>query len=151
MYLVYTSLSNLINTKRWLQNAWNKLVSPIIYKRKLWHIFVTDSGTSLCTQHILDKTFFEYSFNSPNVAMKPIQEPPCRLLHYQKAETVQCFDNLLRNMMIKQSAGLLDEGDTGEMILTFVGDSRIRQLYAEHLKVQIIIFSVTHNWMFSHK
>jgi len=68
--------------------------------------------------------------------MEPIQDPPCRLFHYQEVETVQCFDNMLTNMMIKQSAGLLDDGDTGEMVLAFVGDSRIRQLYAERLKVK---------------
>lgn len=68
--------------------------------------------------------------------MKPIQDPPCRLAHYQEAETVQCFDSLLNDMKMKQSAGLLDEGDTGEMVLSFVGDSRIRQLYAERLKVK---------------
>ncbi len=68
--------------------------------------------------------------------MKPVQNPPCRLIHYQEAETVQCFDNMLDDMKIKESAGLLDDGDTGEMVLTFVGDSRIRQLYAERLKVK---------------
>jgi len=43
---------------------------------------------------------------------------------------------MLDDMKIKESAGLLDDGDTGEMVLTFVGDSRIRQLYAERLKVK---------------
>jgi len=70
--------------------------------------------------------------------MKPSQDPPCRLFHYQEAETVQCFDNFLNKMIMKQSAGLLDDGDTGEIVFTFVGDSRIRQLYAERLKVKII-------------
>lgn len=86
----------------------------------------------LCTQHILDKRFYKYSYNSPNVAMKPVQQPPCRLIEYQQAETVQCFDILLNNNMMNKSA---DNINGGSMVLTFIGDSRIRQLFAERMKV----------------
>lgn len=79
---------------------------------------------------------YEYSLDSPDVAMKPIQDPPCRLMHYSQAGTMQCFNNLLDNIRLKKEAGQMDDGDTGDILMTFVGDSRIRQLYYERSKVR---------------
>lgn len=87
----------------------------------------------LCTKHILDKRFYEYSFDSLNVAMTPKQNPPCKLMQYKEPETVQCFDTLLYNMTMKKPERQLDDKD--KLLITFVGDSKVRQLYYERLKV----------------
>ncbi len=94
----------------------------------------------LCTRGILDKSFYEYSFDSLNVAMKPVhQDPPCRLNHYSQTETVQCFGNLLERLRLKKETGKLPDGDTGEVLMVFGGDSRIRQLYYERSKVRYTV------------
>ncbi len=94
----------------------------------------------------MDKSLYEYSIDSRNVAMQPVrQDPPCRLNRYSQTETVQCFNILLDNLRLKKEAGdiKLADGDTGEIQMVFVGDSRIRQLYYERAKVMknIIIHS----------
>lgn len=97
----------------------------------------------LCTRGILDKSSYEYSFDSRNVAMKPVhQDPPCRLNHYSQTETVQCFDSLLGKLRLKKESGKLANGDTGEILMVFAGDSRIRQLFYERAKVRNIQINV---------
>ena len=57
-------------------------------------------------------------------------------MQYSQAETVKCFDKLLSNVKLKKDTGLMANGDSGEILAVFVGDSRIRQLYYERSKVR---------------
>jgi len=95
----------------------------------------------LCTQGILDKRSYKYSFDSVSVAMEPVQDPPCKLKYYNMYETVKCFDNLL-NYGLKESKQKTDRS-TGYILLAFVGDSRVRQLYYESFKVKQTVMCYT--------
>lgn len=98
----------------------------------------------LCTQDILNRRFYKDSFDSVNVAMKPVQDPPCKLKYYKVYETVKCFDNLI-NYGLKEPIQKIDSA-TDHILLAFMGDSRVRQLYYESFKVkQTIIYYIKFN------
>ncbi len=62
-----------------------------------------------------------------------VRVPPSTPCMSKEPETVQCFDTLLYNMTMKKPERQLDDKD--KLLITFVGDSKVRQLYYERLKV----------------
>ena len=69
--------------------------------------------------------------------MKPTREAHCKLRTYGKSETLDCLDNLVNR--VKKGSPL--PGDNGDVHFAFIGDSKIRQLFYDFIKV---IYDLVH-------